>query len=189
MRAIGALLLLVAFVLIFLAIRSNHPPARSVPFSELVPRPGIVHVRTLSTEVDGVSNRNSNGSSRQKIIRQLCQVDDAVSLIRELKNPVDRNTVQVRRCIVGKPGSPRIGEQLGYLPAELALELAPRIDSGSVMLAKILELSEDPSHGQLRVEIQIQEYRPTVGRPLGGPAPSGQSILSNKDASRLNAGS
>jgi hypothetical protein len=185
MEAIGVLLLVVAVVaLIFLAIRYQRAPAKSVPFSELGPRPGLLHARTILTDVEGVFNTNSNGSSRQKIIRRSCQVGDALSLIREVKNPMDRYAVQVRRCIAGKPGNPRIGEQLGYLSAELAQDLAPHMDFGSVILAKIVELTGDPSDGHVGVKIQIEEYRPTTGRPLGGPPRSGQSILSRKDASR-----
>jgi len=185
MQAIGVLLLLVAVVaLIFLAIRYRRSPAKSVPFSEISPRPGLLHARTILTDVEGVFNRNSNGSSRQKIIRRSCKVGDAVSLIREVKNPMDRNAVQVRRCIAGKPGNPGMGEQLGYLSAELAQDLGPHMDFGSITLAKIVEIIADPSDNKVGVKIQIEEYRPATGRPLGGPPRSGQSIMSRKDSSR-----
>lgn len=185
MEAIGLLLLLVVVVgLILLAVRYQRLPAKSVPFSAISPRPGLVHARTILTDVEGVFNRNSNGSSRQKIIRRSCRVGDAVSLIREVKNPMDRNAVQVRRLIAGKPGNSRMGEQLGYLSAELAQDMAPHIDFGSVTLAKIIEITTFPSDDKVGVKIQIEEYRPTTGRPLGGPPRSGQSILSRKDASR-----
>lgn len=184
MQAIAVSLLVLVFVLIVFAIRTKRVPAKSVPFSEISPRPGLLHARTICTEVNGVFNRNSNGSSRQKIIRRSCQVGDAVSLIREVKNPMDRNAVQVRRLVAGKPGNPRMGEQLGYLSAELARDLAPHMDFGSVILARIIAITADPSDDKAGIKIQIEEYRPSTGRPLGGPPRSGQSILSRKDASR-----
>lgn len=72
------------------------------------PRPA--QWRTFYTKVAGVSFDNSDGSSRQAIVRS-CRSGEPVRLIREPDNPHDEFAVMVVR---------RRGEQMGYLPSEVA---------------------------------------------------------------------
>ncbi len=83
-------------------------------------------------------------------------------MLREPDNPLDRNAIQIRR-IVCKQDKRVPGEQLGYVSRELAEELAPRLDSGTAMFAKITVLTGDVTGTQKRsvgVNIEIQEYEP-----------------------------
>jgi hypothetical protein len=74
----------------------------------------------IATKVAGVSYSNPNGSSRQQIISG-CKAGDRLLLQRESSNPHDANAIRVVRVN---------GPQIGYLPAEVAAELAPHIDRG-----------------------------------------------------------
>ena len=72
----------------------------------------------------GVTHDNSDGSSRDTIIRR-CKIGEPLELRLEPENPVDLNAVAVYR-LIGRKG------QVGYLPATVAAEIAPvlRVDSG-----------------------------------------------------------
>jgi HIRAN domain len=66
-------------------------------------------------KVVGASHANSDGSSRVRIIRR-CEVGDALELRPEPENPFDANAMAICRRDTG--------EQLGYLEARLASEVA-----------------------------------------------------------------
>lgn len=68
--------------------------------------------RSFYTKIAGVTFRNSDGSSRQRIIRD-CRIGEALLLIREPDNPVDKFAVNVVR---------RNGQQLGYLGRHITRE-------------------------------------------------------------------
>lgn len=69
-------------------------------------------VRHWFPNVVGESFDNDDGSSRQKIIRA-CKPMEQLALVREPNNPHDANAIAVKR---------QNGQQLGYLPRELAKE-------------------------------------------------------------------
>ena len=132
--------------------------ARSFAFSEITDDLRFDHVRSIRTKIRGVSKNNYDGSSRQRIIDVLCHEGDALYLVRESNNPVDSNAVQVRRVVCVEPDKPRIGEQLGYLSRELAEDLAPLLDGGVVMIARILNVTGTEAGYTEGVNIQIEEY-------------------------------
>jgi hypothetical protein len=66
------------------------------------------------TKIAGVSHRNRNGTSRQKIIAR-CKVGEPVLFVPEPSNPYDPNAIALFR---------QNGEQLGYLGADLAERIA-----------------------------------------------------------------
>ena len=102
--------------------------------------------------------------NRQRIIRQWCHSGDALFLVREATNPVDRNAIQVKRIVYSsdnREGNPRLGEQFEYVSRELAEKLAPRVDrDGSVLMAWIMEITGGEDYESLGVNIQIEKYQP-----------------------------
>lgn len=71
-------------------------------------------VRHFHTKVAGVSYQNENGTSRQAIARR-CAAWEKLKLVHDDENPHDSNAIQVLR---------ENGQQLGFLPAYLAAEVA-----------------------------------------------------------------
>jgi HIRAN domain len=141
---------------------------KSYPFSEISADPRFPHFRSIHTKIRGVTKPSSDGTNRQKTIRQLCQSGDALFLMREPTNPVDRNAIMIRRIIYSDvPDKPRLAEHLGYLSRDLAEKLAPKMDhDGFVLFAWIMEVSGTEDRGSLGVNIQIEEYRPEDYAPL-----------------------
>jgi hypothetical protein len=83
------------------------------------------------TRVVGVTHRNSDRKSRQKIIKK-CNRLDPLLLDTEEDNPHDPNAIRVLR---------QNGEQIGYLDAALAKQLASRIKQGYRFDAFIADLT------------------------------------------------
>lgn len=82
----------------------------------------------MYTKVVGVSFNNTDGVSRQKILRRLLEIPKepiAISLKREPENPVDRNAIQVVVAVTNKGIA-----TLGYLNRNLASMIADELDSG-----------------------------------------------------------
>lgn len=131
-----------------LAIEASRPSAPEAP--EDKPEP-----RSFFTKIAGVTFRNPDGSSRQRIIRE-CRVGEALLLTREPDNPVDKFAVAVRRIN---------GQQLGYLGQQITREghssgLAWNMDRGDRYLCRISSITgggPGRSHG---VNIEIREARP-----------------------------
>jgi hypothetical protein len=120
-------------------------------------------MRSIHTKIRGVTKENPDGVNRQRIIRRWCHSGDALFLVREATNPVDRNAIQVKRIVYSsdnREDNPRLGEQLGYVSRELAEKLAPRVDRGSVLMAWIMEITGGEDYESLGVNIQIEEYQP-----------------------------
>jgi HIRAN domain len=146
---------------------------KSYPFSEIIADPNFPHVRSIRTKIRGVTFDNPDGANRQQIIRQWCHSGDALYLVREPNNPADRNAIQVKRLISSDvPDKPRQGELLGYLSRDLAERLAPQMDDGFVLMARITEVTGGEDRRSLGVNIQVEEYRPTQH-----PSPSHQKAV------------
>jgi len=111
-------------------------------------RPPAGRGESFRTRVVGVSHRNDNGSSRQEIVRG-CSVGEALRLVREPENPHDPNAIRV--CT-------RDGDQIGFLAADVAARLAPRLDAGAAAKAEIIALTggtrDKPTRG-VNIEITI----------------------------------
>lgn len=94
--------------------------------------------KSFYTKIAGATHRNSDGSDRQQIIPR-CQKGERVHLIREPDNPYDPFAVKVVRAS---------GEQLGYLPSEVAgnergagWSVARKIDRGVTCIAQIANIT------------------------------------------------
>jgi single-stranded-DNA-specific exonuclease len=134
---------------------------RSYPFSEVTNDANFPHVRSIHTKIRGVTKENPDGANRQQIISECCRRGDALFLVREPNNPVDPNAIQVRRIVYGDTQEYRLGEQIGYVPRELAEDLAPKMDVEKfVLFAWIMNVTGEDSDS-LGVNIQIEEYKPT----------------------------
>ena len=78
----------------------------------------IPSVFVYDTKVVGVSKDNSDGSSRQEIIRQEVAEDDKLSLEAEPENAFDPNAVKVLS---------KNHNQIGYLNKEMAATILPAL--------------------------------------------------------------
>lgn len=90
----------------------------------------------IRTKVRGVTATNPDGSDRQAIVRR-CKPREMLLLVREPHNRYDRNAVAVYR----RGGLLSDTQQIGYISAELAEEIATRIDSGERVEARVLEVA------------------------------------------------
>jgi hypothetical protein len=100
------------------------------------------------TKIAGVTHRNKDRRSRQRLIAQ-CHVGEELVLEREPDNPVDPNAIRVLRVT---------GEQLGYIPAHVAASgLARDLDRGERPKCRIVDLTG--GDGLTRgVNIEIGEW-------------------------------
>lgn len=89
-----------------------------------------VEIRPIHTKVVGVTFRNDDGSSRQRILKA-CREGEMLKLVKRPSGG-DRNAVAVCR---------KNGQQLGNLRRELAAELAPLLDKGVELQAEITDLT------------------------------------------------
>lgn len=141
---------------------SGKTPLPSFRFSELK-GPPYPHVRTIHTNIRGVSFENPDGASRQQIIRSSCHAGDALMLVRQPGNPVDPNAIGLIRVCRGLDGGTTFTEQLGYLSKEIAHDLAPFFDDGPVGFAEIVDVTGDLA-GQddccVGVNIRAEIYMP-----------------------------
>ena len=88
-------------------------------------------IRHWHAKVVGVTRPNADGSDRQAIL-QRCSIGEGLVLEHEEDNPVDRKAVAVKRIS---------GEQLGYLPADLAREVVGKAQRGYQFAATITDLT------------------------------------------------
>lgn len=95
---------------------------------------------TFHTRVAGVTANNEDGMSRQKLIAAVCRVGMTVALVREPNNEHDKNAVAVRvegRALIFFSVTGRIG----YLPREIAWEVAEHLDRGGGISARVVEIT------------------------------------------------
>jgi hypothetical protein len=104
--------------------------------------PEDARFRHFFASIAGESHVNRDGSSRQAILAR-CHVAEPLRLEREPDNPVDPHALKVCRLT---------GEQLGYVPADLAEDLVDDLDHLVPFLAR-------------------------VGRPAGGPHLGGVLLI------------
>lgn len=90
--------------------------------------------RFFHTKVHGITHRNPDGSERQRIARR-CKFGQGLLLIRDPGNPHDPNAIQVWV----KGSFLRRRQQVGFLSAELAEELAPVLDAGGTASAAVAQ--------------------------------------------------
>lgn len=90
-------------------------------------------LQSINTKIVGVSKKNEDGTSIQRILKSMAEEDcegDLLTLTHDPENPYDSNAVMVYHD----------GDHIGYLSAELAAELAEAVDEDRVE-ATITELT------------------------------------------------
>ena len=91
---------------------------------------GQLTLKALRTNLAGVTFENDDGVNRQKIIAK-CGEGEIVRLVRDRENRHDPNAVRVVR---------ESGDQIGWLPADIAKEIAPVMDREIMPDAVIVEV-------------------------------------------------
>jgi HIRAN domain-containing protein len=102
-------------------------------------------VRHFFADVAGESYPNSDGSDRLAII-QKCTVGELLVLEDEPDNPADINAIGVLR---------ESGEQIGYLPRDMAAEVVSRSAKGWQYHAAIAGLGRAHGHGPYGVALLV----------------------------------
>jgi HIRAN domain len=97
-------------------------------------QPMIARIRHFSTYLAGVTHRNSDGTPRQKLVRDLGKFDN-IFLRLEPENPHDPNAVMIIR--------ERDEQQIGYLPRDVAAVVAPSKQSGFQYGGWVLEVRDE----------------------------------------------
>lgn len=94
------------------------------------------------TKVAGVSF-----DGRQRIVRQT-RVGENLSLVRDPNNPYDRNAIMVLNSR---------GNQLGFIPKEIASDLASDMDSGSKYIATVTAITGTNPGDTMGVNILVKQ--------------------------------
>ena len=103
---------------------------------------------TIFSKLSGVTHHNIDGSNRQEIIGELCYEGQPLLLMRR-PNQYSYDNIDVF-----------IAYQVGYMNPELAKMLAPLLDAGGAVEARITEVTggsaEKPTLG-VNIELTIRE--------------------------------
>lgn len=105
-------------------------------------------IETLYSKLSGVTHHNADGTSRQEIIAELCYNGQQLLLIRE-PNQYSPDNIGVY-----------IAYQVGYVNPDLARELAPLIDAGGHVEARVTEITggmEDKPTRGVNVEFSVYD--------------------------------
>lgn len=133
----------------------------------------------LHSKVVGVTRHNHDGSDRQEIARH-CYGGERLTLRREPDNPQDANAVAVVR---------ENGDQVGYLSAGVAEQVAPLLDTGAPVTAVVAEVTGGtPDHPTYGVNIRIHDdgdVRGSPAAPTASPAAGSAAAGATHTPSRL----
>ena len=77
-----------------------------------------------------------------------CEDIGSFALVREPDNPHDPNAIRVA---LG-------GSYLGYVPRDIAKDLAPQMDAGRNLIALFVSRNEHPLHDTVGLTVKIIEY-------------------------------
>ena len=111
--------------------------------------------RSFDSYVAGVTFNNSDGSARQAYIRKFVKAGMPATLKREPDNKHDPNAIAVWVTATFLFGLIREEIQIGYLPADLAQELAGPVSSGGRISATVSETEPFGEDGQIGVRLRI----------------------------------
>lgn len=104
--------------------------------SKVASEPDPAILKEFYSSVAGVSHRNRDRTSRQKIIRENVFPDMFLTLRFDDDNPVDKNAVALL--------TPN-GEQIGYLNSRLASDVRGWIAEGEMVSVVVKEITEGES--------------------------------------------
>ena len=108
-------------------------------------------MRQIITRVLGVGKRNSDGTSRQRILKQLAFPGGAVILQHVQSEEGDLNTIEV--LLPGTEGKHPC--RVGFLPGRVGEKLVRHIDAKRPLTAVVSSLAavENPPHTSLHIKI------------------------------------
>jgi hypothetical protein len=113
-------------ILVFFEKRPHRPKHATVNY--LIPSKQAKPLTPREVFVAGINHMGICGEHRQKLISRL-QVGEPIFLVRMPNDPYDSN------AIILYSGD---GKDIGFLPRELAAEIAPRLDHGSPVTASVI---------------------------------------------------
>ena len=125
------------------ANRPDDSDAAEAEFERIIAEtvPAEAQAKSFYTKVAGTSHRNSDGTLRSRIIDE-CSLFESLELRPEPENEFDPNAIAVRRW--------ETGEQLGYLEARLAGEIArDQVKHGPRWIAAFRRKSRHPETGRV----------------------------------------
>lgn len=128
--------------------------AVQVKLKYLIPDDNDIPLQPRSCAVAGINHLNLGGVHRQDVITD-CRTGEPVFLVRLKEQTPDPNAIAVFRAD---------GRDIGFLPREIAAELAPRLDQGSPILAKIEAIepfTADSGSELLGVRLELTPHRIT----------------------------
>ena len=105
----------------------------------------------LITRVVGVGNRNTDGSSRQNILKKLAHPGGEVILNHVKSEEGDMSTIEV--LLPGSEG--RKPHRVGFLPGRIGEKIARHLDAGHPVNAVIIEHPTEPDSGLAPLHIKI----------------------------------
>ena len=77
-----------------------------------------------------------------------CEDIGSFALVREPNNPHDPNAIRVELA----------GLYLGYVPRDIAKDLAPQMDAGKIFMAFFVNRNEHPFHDTVGLTVEIVEH-------------------------------
>jgi hypothetical protein len=100
---------------------------------------------------------------RDSVVRRYCKRGDTVKFHREPENLFDPNAIAVWHVRLNKAGRD-IGDQVGYVPADIARELAPLLDRAeAVIVSAVIDMVfADPDMDSPRLGVLCR----LRGRPI-----------------------
>ena len=124
----------------------------------------LTKVSSFHTKVVGVTYQNSDGSDRQRIIRDLVRngglnTGTELQLIPEPTNPYDHNCIRVVAAN---------GQQIGNLSRDIAAQVAPQIKSGDVFRAFVSSQTGGDVGFAYGINILLERYQRQTASPSYG---------------------
>ncbi|MDR3635428.1 MAG: HIRAN domain-containing protein [Isosphaeraceae bacterium] len=110
--------------------------------------------RIIRTKVRAVTAQNEDGRSRQDIIRRHCHDGQSLEVMREPDHEYDENAiglwVVIPRLLFKSKG------RIGYIASDLTEDLAPFVDGGNRLEAKVLNVIGGDEGRSFAVNVQIE---------------------------------
>ena len=101
-------------------------------------------MKNLIIKLAGVTAKDA----QENIKKFGCRDIGSFALVREPDNPHDPNAIRVELA----------GLYLGYVPRDIAKDLAPQMDAGKNLFALFVSRNEHPFHDTLGLTVKIVEY-------------------------------
>jgi hypothetical protein len=92
--------------------------------------------KSVQTTIAGITHKNLDGTSRQKIARR-CRPGESLRLVRDRRNVHNVYAIEVWR----QDSPAGRGRQLGFIPAELSRELAEHLETRAKITARVVQVT------------------------------------------------